>query len=147
VTEAAQQRVVAIVELLEQLFDLGVVHRAAIAVLDQVLLADIGDIGAFLILGEEVVIGLFAPGTKILGDLLVPFLAVGEDGVDVEHHAAKIILTVANDVADGKIGTAGARHLDTPASLGRKKLARSIAKDIGAAEGETSEPTGKSTAE
>jgi hypothetical protein len=80
-----------------------VVHRAAIAVFDQVLLADIGDIGAFLILGEEVVIGLFAPGAKILGDLLVPFLAVGKDGVDVEHHAAKIILTVANDVADGKL--------------------------------------------
>jgi hypothetical protein len=83
------QRIAQAVEILEDLLKLGMVHRAGFAVFQQVLLADIGDIGPILILGEEVVIGLLAPGAQILGDRFVPFLAVGEDGVDVEDDPRK----------------------------------------------------------
>src|SRR5205823_7919675 len=75
----------------------------------QVLLTDIGDVGAFGILREEVVERLVLGRAQRLGDGVVPFVAVGEFGVDVEHDAAEVEQPVTNDFADGEPGN---RHID-----------------------------------
>ena len=51
------------------------VDRLAAVVGQQILLADIGDVGAFLILGEQVIEGLVLGRAQLLGDRLIPFLA------------------------------------------------------------------------
>ena len=67
---------------------------------DQVLLADVGDVAALGIFGEQMVEGLVPGRTDFFGNRFVPFVAVGEDRVDVEDHAAKVEQAVSNDVAD-----------------------------------------------
>jgi hypothetical protein len=84
--------------------------RLTLDVGEQILLADISDVGGFRILGEEVVEGLVLGRPNILGDRLVPFLAIGEDRVDVENHAAKIEKTVPNQLADRKLGVCDGRR-------------------------------------
>ena len=43
-------------------------------------------------------------GADRLGDRLVPVLGVGEDGIDVEHHATEIEQPVPHHLADRKAG-------------------------------------------
>ena len=80
-------------------------------VAEQVLLADIGDVARFRILGEQVVIGLVLGRTQVLRYRLVPFLAVGEDRIDVEDHAAEIEQPVAYDLANREAGGRDRRRL------------------------------------
>ena len=75
----------------------------------QVLLADVGDVAALGILGEQVVERLVLGRAHLLGDRLIPFLAVGEDRVDVEDHAAEIEQAVAHDLADARSGPGACR--------------------------------------
>src|SRR5690606_1894078 len=91
-------------------------------VVEQVLLADVGDVGRVLVLSEQVVERLIAARAHLLGDGLVPFLAVGEDRVDVEHDAAEVEQLVAYDVADREARLRVSRSLDPPASLRRIEL-------------------------
>ena len=51
------------------------VDRLAVVVGQQILLADISDVGAFRILGEQMVEGLVLGRADVLGDRLIPFLA------------------------------------------------------------------------
>ena len=51
------------------------VDRLALVVGQQILLADIGDVGALRILGEQMVEGLVLGRPDVLGDRLIPFLA------------------------------------------------------------------------
>src|SRR5690606_14070708 len=122
VGQAAAQPVAAAEEVLEQLRHARVVDRAALAVVEQVLLADVGDVGRVLVLSEQVVERLIAARAHLLGDGLVPFLAVGEDRVDVEHDAAEVEQLVAYDVADREARLRVSRSLDPPASLRRIEL-------------------------
>ena len=48
--------------------------------------------------------GLVLRRAHRLGDRLIPFLAVGEDRVDVEDHAAKLEQAVADHLADREAG-------------------------------------------
>ena len=41
---------------------------------------------------------------QILGDRFIPFVTVGEFGVDVEDHAAEIEQAVAHHLADSEAG-------------------------------------------
>ena len=54
-------------------------------------------------------------------DRFVPFLAVGEDRVDVEDDAAEVVIAVAHDVADGKTAAHLARRIDHASGLRREK--------------------------
>jgi hypothetical protein len=69
-------------------------------VADQILLADIGDVALLAILGEQVVEGLLLRRADLLGDRLVPFLAVRKLGVDVEDHPPEVEQSVPDDLAD-----------------------------------------------
>src|SRR5690606_24193833 len=98
------------------------VDRPGGPVAEQVLLADVRDVGRILAFGEQVVERLVAPRAHLLGDRLVPFLAVGEDRVDVEHHAAEIELLVAYDVAAREARPGMGRRLAAAAGLRRVEL-------------------------
>ena len=63
-----------------------------------------------------------------LGDRLVPFLAVGEDRIDVEDHAAEIEHPVAHDVADRE---AGKRHVDLACPMGDERSSEFMASYLG----------------
>ena len=80
------------------------IDRLLALVLDQVLLADVGDVALLGILREQMVEGLVLRRTDRLGDGLIPFIAVREDRVDVEDHPAEIEQAVAHDVADAEAG-------------------------------------------
>src|SRR5688572_9384874 len=88
----------------------GMTDRLAERVGQQILLADIGDVPRFRILGEQVVERLVLRRPDVLGDRLVPFLAVGEDRVDVEDHAAKVEQPVTHDLADREAGMGHGRR-------------------------------------
>ncbi len=69
----------------------------------QILLADISDVARFAIVGERMIERLVAArGCSGLDS--VPFLAVGEDRIDIEHHAAKAEDAVFHLVADPEEG-------------------------------------------
>ena len=91
----------------EQLVDLGMAHRLAGIVGQQILLRDVGDILRFFVLGEQVVERLVLRRPHLGGNGEVPFLRVREDRIDVVDHAAKGIEAVLDDLADGESGGAG----------------------------------------
>jgi hypothetical protein len=106
------QAVAPVLQPREQPGDRGMVDRLVAVVGDQVLLADIGDVARFAVLGEQVVEGLVLLRADLFGDRLVPFVAVREDGIDVEDHPAEIEHAVADDVADREIGMRDRRRGD-----------------------------------
>jgi hypothetical protein len=80
------------------------IHWLFTVVIAQVLLADIGNVAALTIFSEQMVKGLVAVRPDILRDGLIPFLAIGEDGVDVEYHTPKAEQTVLHHIANAKTG-------------------------------------------
>ena len=93
------------------------IDRTAIAVSQQVLLADIGDVATVTVLREQVIKGLLAMGAHFLGDRFVPFLAIGEDRIDIEHHAAKIEHAMPHDIANPEARLGALGGIDSFASL------------------------------
>ena len=83
----------------EQHVRLRVPHRS-LAVGQQVLLGDIGGVGAVRVLGEQVVEGLVLGRADLLGDRPPPLLRVGEGGVHVEDHAPEREQSVPDHLAD-----------------------------------------------
>jgi len=104
----------------EDVVDGRMIDWLGVIVIDQVLLADIGDVGAFVILGEKMIKGLLAGGTQRFGNRFVPFLAVGENGVDVEHNPAKAMQPVPHDIANPKPGVRDQRGTSNRLSSGRR---------------------------
>ena len=92
------------VEAVEHGRDRRMVDRLVGLVGDEVLLADVGDVALLRILGEQVVEGLVLGRAHRFGDRLVPFLAIGELGIDVEDDAAEVEQPVAHDFADAVAG-------------------------------------------
>lgn len=70
----------------------------------QILLADIGDVAAFGIFREQMVKWLVLGGPHRFWNGLIPFLAIGKNGVDIEHDTPEIKNTVAHDITDGELG-------------------------------------------
>ena len=89
-----------LVELFEQAADRRMVDRLLAVVADQILLADIGDVALLRIFGEQMVEGLLLGRADLLGDRLVPFVAVRKFRVDVEDDAPEVEQAMANDLAD-----------------------------------------------
>ena len=108
----AAQIVAAISIASEQPGDGGMINWLFAFVEHQILLADIGDIAAFHILGEQVVKGLVLGRPDVERDSVVPFIAIGKDRIDIENHAAKIEQAVPNDIANCKIRMGDRRQRD-----------------------------------
>ena len=108
--------------MLEILVHIGMRDRARDRIRHQILLADISDIIAVVAFGEQVVERLVAVGPDVFGDRLVPFVAIGEDGVDVEDHAAEVEHAVFHHVADGEAAFHAARGIDSATGLGGEIL-------------------------
>ena len=73
---------------------------SGLAISQQVLLADIGDIAGLAIFSEQVVEWLFAVRADFLRDRFIPLFAVREDRIDIIDHAPKIEDPVAHDIAN-----------------------------------------------
>lgn len=74
----------------------------AIGIRQKVLLAHIGDVRAVVALCQQVVEWLILMRSDIFRDCLVPFLAIGEDGIDIKDHTAKIEHAMANNITNSK---------------------------------------------
>src|SRR5206468_5304478 len=98
------QLVAAALEPVEHARNARVVDRLISLVRQQILLADISDVARFRIFSEQVIEGLILGRPDRLRDRFIPFVAVGEDRVDIEDHAAKVEQSVAHDLADRKTG-------------------------------------------
>ena len=117
VGEFAAHPVAPVLELLEILVNVRVRNRSGKRVADQILLADVGDVIALVAFGEQVVERLVAIGPDVLGDRLIPVLAIREDRIDVEDHAAKVERLVSDHVADGEAREDAAGRLESAAGL------------------------------
>jgi hypothetical protein len=132
VGQRSSHLVTPILEAVEQLADCGVINRPALRIGDQIALADIGDVGRILVLGQQVVKRLIAARANVLGDRLVPFVRIGEDRVNIEHHPAKGEKAVANHIANAEAGTGLARRDDRASGLARKELCTFHGRQYGA---------------
>src|SRR5690606_13976996 len=68
-----------------------------------------GHVARFAIVREKVVEGLVARGAGRLWNGLIPFLAIGEDRIDIEHHAAETQQAMAYLLADAEAGMGDSR--------------------------------------
>ena len=87
-------------EAVENACDTGVIDRLLTIVDHQILLADVGNIVAVGIFGEQVLKRLILRRTDRFRNRFVPFVAVGKNWIDVENHAAEIEMAVPDDIAD-----------------------------------------------
>ena len=101
---------VAFAVIIEKAGDGGMVDRFIAVVQHQILLADIGEVAAFAIFGEQVIEGLILGRAHLFGNRLIPFLGIREDRIDVEDHAAKAETAMLDDVADGEAGVGDTRR-------------------------------------
>ena len=76
------------------------VDRLSLVIEDQILLANVSDVAALGILGEQVIEGLVLGRPDFFRNGLIPFVAVGKFGIDIEHHAAKIEQAMADDLVE-----------------------------------------------
>ena len=98
------ERIASAVEFLENPGDRGVIHRTILVIMQQVLLADIGDVGVFGILGEQVIKGLIFLRPHVGGDRLVPLLGICKDRIYIEHNPPKIEDPVPHDIPYSETG-------------------------------------------
>src|SRR3546814_15298098 len=83
------------------------------------MLSYIRDIAAFAIFREQVIKRLIPVRTHILRNGLIPFLAIGEDRINIEHHATKSEHAVLHNVADTEAGMRDHGCLDGSIEIGR----------------------------
>ena len=78
----------------------------------QILLTDIRDIARIGVFGEDMVKRLVLGRAGLFGNRIIPFLAIGEDGIDIEDDTAKIVQPVAHDIAEIEpcMGDRGGRY-------------------------------------
>ena len=102
----ATQRIMAVGIAVEKAGNRGMIDHLIAIITNEILLAYISDVAAFVVLGEEMIKGLILGGPKILGDRFIPFFAVCEDRIDVEDDAAKLEQPVPHHLAYGEAGMA-----------------------------------------
>ena len=73
----------------EIFLDLGVPHRIAGLIAEEVLLRYIGDILGVVVLSEEMIEGLVFARTDVFGNRLPPLFSVGEYRIDVENDTSE----------------------------------------------------------
>ncbi len=80
------------------------INRAIFFVSKQILLADIGNIAALCVFGEQMVKRLVSCWPNFFGDRFIPFFAVREDGIDIKYNAAKIKDPMPNNLTYAEAG-------------------------------------------
>ena len=83
------ERVLPVFERPEEIGNVGMFHRHARVIGDQILFAHIGDIVALIILGEQMIEGLIPGRAAVFGNGIIPFLGVRELRVDIKDNTAK----------------------------------------------------------
>ena len=78
------------------------VHGTMFGIIHQILLADISDIAVLGIFSEQVIKWLIFDRPNGLWYRFIPFVAIGENRINVENNAAEVENAVANHIADGK---------------------------------------------
>ncbi len=87
-----RNHVASVAHLVEEVFHVRVGHRATAVVDQEVLLRHIGDVvDGLVVLGQQVIEGLFLGWPDLLGDRLPPFLGVAEYRVHVNNDAPERI--------------------------------------------------------
>lgn len=119
--EAAVQMVAPVAKAFEHLFDGRMINRTRVCITQKVLLADVCHIAAFVIFGEQVVIGLVAHGADVFRDRLIPFFAVCKDRINIDHDTAKAERAVTHDFANGKARRRNGGSRNVVPGLGRKE--------------------------
>jgi gamma-glutamyltranspeptidase / glutathione hydrolase len=107
------QGIVPILEIAEQVGEVGMRHRLARIVRQQVLLGHIGHVVALVVLGQQVIERLVLRGAAVLGNGVIPLLGVGKLRIHIENHAAKRVLAVPHDLAQVILGTSF-QHKSSP---------------------------------
>ncbi len=80
----------------------GMVHRATVFIGHQILLADISDIAAVRIFGEQMIERLILCRAYMFRDRVIPFVTICKYGINIEHHAAEIENPVPHHSAHAK---------------------------------------------
>ena len=94
--------VMASVEALKHQGRVGMTHRFASLVGQEVLLGHIGDIAVLIVLSQKVIEGLVLAGPHLFGDGVPPFLGIVELRIDIEDHASEGENPVLDHLADRK---------------------------------------------
>ena len=115
----APQRIAAISIALEDARDGRMINRLVALVGLQILLADISDIAALTIFGEQMIEGLVLRRSHPFGDRLIPFVGIGEDGIDIEDHAPKTEQPVPYHLTDAEPRMRDRRGRHAERKLGR----------------------------
>src|SRR5579863_4395612 len=102
--------VTALAILDELLGDLRMTHRFAAGVRQKVLFGNVSDVLGIVVLSEQMIKRLVLVRPHFHGDRLVPLIGIVEYRIDVEHHPAKRIEAVADDLADLEFGDPNPVH-------------------------------------
>jgi hypothetical protein len=115
------QLITAFAEFSENAVNRRMADRAIVVVVKQVLLADIGNIAVLRIFGEQMVKGLILGRTDFRRDRVIPFIAVGENRINIKDHAAKIKHPVPNNFPNPKPRAGDIRNPCSRKTIGRVK--------------------------
>lgn len=108
----------------EQSINRGMINGFFALVEHQILLADISNIAAFTIFGEQVVKWLIPIRPDMFGDRQIPFLAIGKDRIDIEDHTPKSKLAMLHDITNAKTRVDDDRCLKGGVSANRQSVVR-----------------------
>ncbi len=89
------KRVLPILKRAKKIIKIGVIHRFARVVGNQVLFGHVSHIKALLVLGQKVVERLVFLGTAFLGDRVIPRIRVRKHGVHIKDHTPERVFAVA----------------------------------------------------
>ena len=93
------QRIGAILKRAKQVRYIGVVHRFARVVSDQVLLRDVRDIIALVILSEQMVKRLIFDRAAVFWDGLIPFICIRKFRIDVKNHTPEGVFFMSDNLS------------------------------------------------
>ena len=105
------------VEALKHQGRVGMTHRFASLVGQEVLFGHIGDIAVLVVFRQEVVEGLVLARPNLFGNGLPPFFCIVEGRIDIENHAAKGEDPVLYDLTDSEFGESCAHSIFIHRSL------------------------------
>jgi hypothetical protein len=84
----------------------------------EILLGNVGDVLAVLILRVEMIERLFLGGAHLGGYRSPPFLGVGEDRIDIEDHPTEWVEPVFDDLSNPEFRVASLHSLRSPCPNG-----------------------------
>ena len=96
------QRVATVFKIIENAINRGMTDWPALFVMQQILLADIGNIAVLGVFGEQMVKWLILARPHFGRDGLIPFLRIVENRINVKNHPPKIKHPVPHNLTNAK---------------------------------------------